>query len=276
MAPDPAHRLPSAEALRDAHAGLDLHNTPAAADDTGLSVSASRKRRGDAARCDSGPGRNRLRLRLVVPVLALVAAAIGTAGVLASPNQQSANGPPRPAVSARSAVILFLHAGARCADRIPSLPRASCGCRSADEGSRSQTGTLFRLGESATDQLTEAFRRGEVGDAPKHCSSLPRQRAARTATPEPSTSRQGGSTTGWTKPSGKPASRPCNPASRVGASDKKRPKSMTSGVPSFQTHMRRTRPVIMLRLDELAVRGPLTVTVDGRVSLDERVVILLE
>jgi serine/threonine protein kinase len=108
MAPDPAHRLPSAEALREALAGLDLHNTTAPAAPYVQSTPASGNpplpqttqgfpslRSGSGAETQpvgtAGRGRKGLRLRLVVPVLTLAAAVLGTAGVLAYQNQQSAN-----------------------------------------------------------------------------------------------------------------------------------------------------------------------------------------
>ncbi|MFE7840224.1 hypothetical protein ACFU53_30480 [Streptomyces sp. NPDC057474] len=109
MAPDPAHRLPSAEALRDALAGVDLHDAAPtaptmyalAAPTNGNSPSPHATLSFPSPAPGGGPEtsvaaqdqkRNR-RGRLAVPALALAVAVLGTAGVLAYRSGSSSEKP---------------------------------------------------------------------------------------------------------------------------------------------------------------------------------------
>ncbi|UUU29146.1 serine/threonine protein kinase [Streptomyces sp. CA-210063] len=120
MAPDPAHRLPSAAALRDALATVDLHDdAPAVPTTYALTAPAignSPSPHGPLSFPPPGPGggpetrpvvardqrKNRLP-RWAVPVLALAVAVLGTAGVLAyrsgSSSEESTGSSPASEVS---------------------------------------------------------------------------------------------------------------------------------------------------------------------------------
>ncbi|MEZ0090822.1 protein kinase [Streptacidiphilus sp. EB129] len=115
MAPDPTHRLPSAEALRDSLAAVSLHPAAAPADSprdvppppppTMTSLPAPRAGSGVQTQpVDAeGPAGTRRRPRWAVPILALAGAVLCAATVLVSENLRSSTGAAAPSPGGASA-----------------------------------------------------------------------------------------------------------------------------------------------------------------------------